>query len=232
MWQMSIENFLHDLYQRHNKRRQEHLATLGLPIAGRSVLELGAGVGDHTSFFLDRYCQVTVTDARPDNVEYMRKRYPDVEARLVDIEAPTLPDLSQHDVVYAYGLLYHLGNPELALARMAELTKDLLLLETCVSFGEHEFVGMVDENADDPTQAAHGRGCRPSRLWVFNALRRHFAHAYTTTTQPWHPEFPLDWRGPPPANATGLFRAVFVASRRALKNARLLEDLPDVQTRE
>jgi hypothetical protein len=45
-------------YQRHNQRRQEHLASLGLDISGATVLEVGAGIGDHTSFFLDRGCQI------------------------------------------------------------------------------------------------------------------------------------------------------------------------------
>ena len=44
---------------RMNARRLEHLAGLGLPIAGRDVLEVGAGIGDLTSAFLDRGCQVT-----------------------------------------------------------------------------------------------------------------------------------------------------------------------------
>src|SRR4051794_26482202 len=64
-------------YIRHNQRRQEHLASLGLEIAGRDVLEVGAGIGDHTSFFLDRGCRVTITDGRPKNVRLLRERYPD-----------------------------------------------------------------------------------------------------------------------------------------------------------
>ena len=57
--------FLSMHYLRHNARRLEHLAGLGLPLHGRSVVEFGAGVGDHTAFYLDRDCAVTATDARP-----------------------------------------------------------------------------------------------------------------------------------------------------------------------
>src|SRR5580704_12589348 len=49
-------------YQRHNQRRQEHLASLQLDLVSKSVLEVGAGVGDHTFYFLDRDC--TVVSAR------------------------------------------------------------------------------------------------------------------------------------------------------------------------
>ena len=228
---MSVEFFMHDSYQRHNRRRQEHLASLALPLAGKRVLELGAGVGDHTSFFIDRNCSVTVTDVREENIAYVRSRYPGINARLIDIEVNTPADLQAHDVVYAYGLLYHLGDPCSSLARIASLTNEMLLLETCVSFGAHEAVNLVNEDIRDPTQAAHGMGCRPTRPWVFNSLKRLFSHVYITRTQPWHEEFPIDWRGAPPANNTGLYRSVFVASRRPIANTFLADHLVDVQER-
>src|SRR5207344_1132901 len=47
-----------------NRARQQHLASLGLDLAGKNVLEVGAGIGLHTPFFLERGCDVTVTDGR------------------------------------------------------------------------------------------------------------------------------------------------------------------------
>ncbi|MEG4231950.1 hypothetical protein QUA40_07545 [Microcoleus sp. Pol11C3] len=61
----SITVFHCDGYLRHNQRKLEHLASLGLDIVGKTVLELGAGIGDHTSFFRDRSCEVIVTEGRP-----------------------------------------------------------------------------------------------------------------------------------------------------------------------
>ena len=91
-----ITNFANTHYQRHNRRRQEHLATLGLPIEGRSVLEVGAGVGDHTEFFLDRGCAVTCTDARQGLVDHMRERYPSQSVLLYDANEAAPPDLETH----------------------------------------------------------------------------------------------------------------------------------------
>lgn len=229
---MEISNFLHDLYQRHNRRRQEHLATLGLPLGGRTVLEVGAGIGDHTSFFLDRGCSVTVSDAREDLLGHVRTRYPQVRTVILDLDSKG-PDtgLGVYDVVYAYGILYHLGQPARAIERLAALTGALLLVETCVSPGTGVDVGLLDENASDPTQAMHGTGCRPTRAWVMESLKRHFPHVYNTRSQPWHEEFPLDWSAPA-ASSTGLYRSVFVASRSALTNDRLVEGLVDLHTRE
>ncbi|MBL7145631.1 MAG: class I SAM-dependent methyltransferase [Phycisphaerae bacterium] len=78
--------FLSDYYQLHNQKRLEHLASLGLDISDSTVLEVGAGIGDHTGFFLDRDCQVVSTDARPENLEILRNRYPDLEVRLFDLD--------------------------------------------------------------------------------------------------------------------------------------------------
>lgn len=228
---MSLEFFKHDAYQRHNKRRQEHLASLALPISGKTVLELGAGVGDHTSFFLDRDCSVTVTDAREENLAYVCARFPSISTRILDVESGLPSDLPPHDIVYAYGLLYHIADPGVALAHMASLTKDMLLLETCVSFGAHEAINRVVEDADDPTQAAHGTGCRPTRAWVFSSLRRLFEYVYIPRTQPWHEEFPINWLGEPPVSATGLYRSVFVASRGPLDSMLLADDLLSSQVR-
>ena len=44
--------FLSKHYQMHNVARLSHLESLGLPINGKSVMEFGAGIGDHTFYYL------------------------------------------------------------------------------------------------------------------------------------------------------------------------------------
>jgi hypothetical protein len=105
---------------------------------------------------------------------------------------------------------------------------DLLLLETCVSFGAHEAINAEPESQSLASQSFQGMGCRPTRPWIFNHLKRLFAHVYATKTQPAHEEFPLDWTTAPPGG--GFHRAVFVASRRPLSKPLLLDHLPDRQT--
>jgi hypothetical protein len=222
--------FGNDHYQRHNQRRLEHLATLGLDLAGSTVLEVGAGVGDHTSFFLDRGCRVVSTEVRDESLALLRARYPQIEVRKLDMEHPEPVPGGPFDVVYCYGLLYHLRNPAGAVAYMADCCRRLLLLETCVSFGDAEEQNPCPEPAEDYTQSAVGVGCRPTRPWVFHRLKEHFPFVYVTRTQPWHEEFPLDWSAPPPGPGA-LTRAVFVASRSALPNPALMDGIPTLQTR-
>ena len=43
------------------------------------MLEVGAGIGDHTSFFLDRGCTVTVTEVQEQNLVVLGSRYADLD---------------------------------------------------------------------------------------------------------------------------------------------------------
>ena len=221
------EGFWSPEYLRHTQRRLEHLASLRLELAGRSVLEVGAGIGDHTSFFLDRGCEVVVTEGRSENLHVLRELYPARDVRLLSLDPPPDEPPLVADVVYCYGLLYHLSDPRAALEFMARACRSLLLLETCVSFGDQVAVNPVVERGESPTQALTGSGCRPTRPWVWNQLRGLFEFVYATTTQPWHEEFPLDWGRP----REGLARAVFIGSRLPIESAVLTDRLPSVHTR-
>jgi len=235
----AAQGVFHSLhYLRHNARRQEHLASLGLALEGRRVLEVGAGIGDHTTFFLDRGCTVLSVEPRLENCNLfaaaMQERFrlgygKTTQCRLIrgDIAYMDASFEDKFEIVYCYGLLYHLADPDVALAALARRCTDLLLLETCVSFGDEEAVNPVGEQQGDPSQAFHGTGCRPTRPWLFNRLKALFPHVYAPLTQPAHEEFPLDWTASPPK---GLTRAVFIAARRPLDNPLLLDRLPDRQT--
>jgi SAM-dependent methyltransferase len=235
----AFNGFKNPQYQRHNSRRLEHLASLGLALRGKSVLELGAGIGDHATFFLDRDCTLVSLEPRPENCKifadtmamlgaagYTRTRH----GRLITGNIESLDRLvsGTFDVVFCYGLLYHLKDPETMLAVMAARCTELLLLETCVSFGREEAINSLNEPVSDPTQAFDGNGCRPTRLWIFNRLKELFPYVYVPRTQPAHDEFPLDWTVP--VATASYTRAIFIGARAPLNNPLLLDDLPDRQT--
>jgi hypothetical protein len=214
-------------YIRHNQRRQEHLASLGLPLANRSVLELGAGIGDHSSFFLDRGCSLIITEPREENLEVLRVRYPDHDVRHLSLDEPPAEPI-RASIVYCYGTLYHVERPALAIEWMGRCASDMLLLETCVAAGSEETVYPFEESPEAVDNAVRGHGCRPTRGWLRRELRRAFPYVYVPRTQPAHEEFPLDWTDPALRGRT-LIRAVFVASHAPVRNALLTEDLLSLQ---
>jgi len=222
--------FHSDHYFRHNARRLEHLASLRIPVTGRTVLEVGAGIGDHSHYYTDRSCKVTMTEARPENLRWLKKRYPDHDVQLLDLEMPSPVPKSPFEHVHCYGTLYHLSNPLSALQFLGQSCSGMMFLETCVSFGSSSEINLVNERQSDPTQAFSGKGCRPTRRWIFETLQQLFTHVYIPKTQPNHEEFPLDWANPAKHHSI-LSRAVFIASRQPIQNDLLVPELIDVQVR-
>jgi ubiquinone/menaquinone biosynthesis C-methylase UbiE len=226
-----VQLFHSNDYLRHNARRLEHLASLRIPVAGMSVLEVGAGIGDHSHYYIDRGCRITITEARAENLSCLENRYPDSSVQFLDMESPVQVEGSPFDVVHCYGLLYHLGKPKEALAFLSRCTGKMLFLETCVSFGENEEINLTAEEQSQPTQANSGTGCRPTRAWLFRELKALFEHVYLPVTQPCHAEFPLDWTSPEKHKAS-LQRAIFIASREPMKNDLLTTSLLSRQIRQ
>lgn len=194
------------------------------------MLEVGAGIGDHSHYYIDRGCSLTITEARPENLQYLRARYPHNNVQFLDMEHPSAIEDSPFDIVHCYGLLYHLKHPEQALKFLSQNTRKILFLETCVSFGEGDELNPIVEDQSNPSQSWSGTGCRPTRLWVFKRLQELFETVYLPKTQPNHEEFPIDWTSSEKHQAS-LQRAIFIASRESLENNLLTSSLLNQQSR-
>lgn len=215
-------------YQTMNARRLEHLASLQLAISERSVLEVGAGIGDLTGFFADRGCRVTSTEGRDDNLELLRQRWSDHErVRVEKLGLDPVPSESfeAHEIVFCYGLLYHLSDPGAALGYLADACTGMLLLETQASFGDHSDHTAWQEDATIASAAVTGKACRPTRPWLTDQLRGLFEHVYFARTQPLHNEFPMAWT---PGAIPRSPRLIMVASRTPIENDLLVTEPPEV----
>jgi SAM-dependent methyltransferase len=208
-----------------NTARQSHLASLGLNLKAKTVLEVGAGIGLHTQFYLERGCTVTVTDGRAKNVAEIARRHPGVRTAIIDLEIDKPVELGRFDIIYCYGLLYHLSNPDRALARLADVCDGQLLLETAVSPGTHDELLLV-RDPDAFNQAISGIGCRPTRLWILNRLKSLLGYGYIPRTQPDHIDFPSDWVHTP---IQTMHRSIFVGSRTPLALPTLTDTVPSEQ---
>jgi SAM-dependent methyltransferase len=211
-----VESFDTDDALELNEARLAHLASLDLPLDGRTLLEVGAGVGRLTGFFIDRGCSLVATEARSENVAELRRRLPTVDAREADIEE-SLEHLGRFDVVFCYGVLYHLESPLRALRNMAGVCNDLLLIETMVCDARLPVLRLEDETTS-ANQALRGLAHRPSPSYLALALNRvGFDHVYAATDPPNHPDYRFSWLGDMDTARDGaLLRGVFVASRSAL----------------
>lgn len=205
-----------------NEARLTHLASLDLSLSGKSVLDVGCGVGHLAEFFVNQGCQVTGVDGRTQNINSLRARYPNLQAHVGDVERDPLSKFGGFDIVFCYGLLYHLENPIMALRNMTSVCREVLLLETMVCDHTLPLVRIEDEPFAF-NQALKGIGCRPSPSYVVLTLNRiGFPFVYAPVAPPMHQDFQFKWknnldiwRGRHP------LRCIFVASKIELNNSNL-----------
>ena len=206
-----------------SRARMKHLDNLRLSLEGRKVLDVGAGVGHLAQYFVKHGCDVTCTDGRRSNIDRLRELYPGLKSSVCDVQTEALSTLGMFDVVFCYGLLYHLESPVPALRNMASVCRQMLLLETQVC--DHVLpilrMGQEDPSAD---QALTGLGGRPSPSYMVMVLRNvGFEYVYAPKVPPAHPDFRFRWNG---MGATGKkkhpIRCIFVASREKLPDEHLV----------
>jgi FkbM family methyltransferase len=207
-----------------NQARVDHLRALELPLRGKRVLDVGCGVGHLAQFFVGQGCDVLCVDARKENIERLGELYPGLKARVFDVERDSFEDLGRFDIVFAYGVIYHLEDPFRALRNLAGVCDDLLLLETMVADHPLPLVRMAEETSTS-NQAMRNVGSRPTPSFVALALRSAgFRHIYGPRTPPAHRDFRFTWTGDLSDSRGGhLLRCTFVASRTPLTNPSLVD---------
>ena len=214
--------FCQSAYIEINHARMTHLASLNLPVEHKSVLDVGCGVGQLTQFFLDRECTVVCIDGRDSNVEAIRSLYPNVNAHVVNVDTDSLLKFGMFDVVFCYGLLYHLENPIGALRNMASVCRELLLLETVICDADLPVLRLEAER-DDADQAVSGLGSRPSPSFVAMAIKHSgFPFLYVPRVPPNHECFRFKRKNNFESTRKGYrLRSIFIASRNPIESAQL-----------
>jgi SAM-dependent methyltransferase len=108
------------------RRYRAYQLELIAPHCGRSVLEVGAGLGDFAAQF-DQLDRLVVTDVDPGAVTAMAQRFsdrPEVEARRLDLDDPaTLEIGTPVSAVVAINVLEHIEEDADALRRLAGLVE-------------------------------------------------------------------------------------------------------------
>ncbi|KKU68830.1 MAG: hypothetical protein UX89_C0001G0021 [Parcubacteria group bacterium GW2011_GWA2_47_16] len=94
---------------------------------GKTALEVGAGYGDIGTFFRELGCKITFLEGLASNVRMIKKRHPFIPVVRWDLNKGLPP--AHYDIVFHFGTLYHLTDPEYAL-REACRHCDCLILET------------------------------------------------------------------------------------------------------
>jgi SAM-dependent methyltransferase len=135
------------------------------------VLEVGAGFGHIGGIFTQLGFDVTSTDGRPEHVAHMQKR--GRKAFVLDLDATGVDEAGEFDLILAFGVLYHLAEPERFLHSCGKKAK-ILVLETSVSDSFESIIKPIPEKAQGwrgQDQALSSLGCRPSPAWIETTCR-------------------------------------------------------------
>ena len=153
-------------YRDITEARIKHLRDMNLDIKDKKVIDIGCGIGHFSEYFSSMDCDLLCIDGRSENIVELRNRYPLIRSAVIDVESDKFLSLGEFDIVFCYGLIYHLTNPMSFIQNVGQVCKDMAIIETCIMDAEDPVLRLVREDQDNPTQALHPNGCRPSPAFV------------------------------------------------------------------
>jgi SAM-dependent methyltransferase len=142
-----------DATQSYTKTRQAFARKLLIDVRQETelatALDVGCGIGYFSKFLLDLGFHVVAVDGRKENVTEAKRRYPEINFLVENVEDPSLQAIGNFDFVLSVGLLYHLENPFRAIRNFHSLTGKLLLVESMCLPGTHVGLQLLDEAVAD-----------------------------------------------------------------------------------
>jgi SAM-dependent methyltransferase len=180
----------------------------------KTALDLGCGLGHYAELLHTLGLDVLAVDGRPENVAEARRRYPHLRFDVVDAQDSGLSRLGRFDLVFCFGLIYHLENPLRAIRSISEMTLKLTYVEGMVYPSPEPVMVLLDER-DLADQGLNYLAFYPSESCMIKMLRRTgFSECYVPAESIAHPEYQLM------ANGFRL-RSVMVGSKLPVKSPAL-----------
>jgi FkbM family methyltransferase len=154
-----------------------------------NAVDAGCGVGFFSQTLAEHGLNVCGFDARAENVDEARRRFPGIPFGQADIEDRGICQLGRFDLVLCFGLLYHLENPLQAVRNLHAITEKCLLLESMCLPGESCTL-LLRQEARQDDQSLREMACYPSEGSLVKMLyRARFAKVYRVTPLPNHDDF-------------------------------------------
>jgi SAM-dependent methyltransferase len=206
-------------YEQLNKAREavvrDLIAQLKVVLPFATAVDIGCGVG-HFSNVLDSLgLNVLGLDAREQNVLEARRRYPHIRFEVMNVEDLRLLQFGQFDLVFCFGLLYHLENPFQSIRNMSSMTTQVALLEgVCYPSRESMMVLVDEDDLDD--QGVNNIAFYPTETCLIKMLfRSGYTYCFLPRSMPDHPFYN-------PPEGPFRYRTLLVASKHPLKLASLI----------
>ena len=143
-----------------------------------TAIDVGCGVGYFSGLLNSLGFEVLAVDGRRQNVEEASRRIPGVTFKCCDAQSPQFLQLGTFDLVFCFGLLYHLENPFLTVRYLRKMTKHLLLVEGVIYPGQDPIMGLVDEGPTEDQGLNHVAFYPTESCLVKMLYRSGFAQVY------------------------------------------------------
>jgi FkbM family methyltransferase len=168
---------------------REVLLDLKVQLHLETAIDVGCGLGHFSEFLRSIGFRVTAVDGRNQNVDEGSRRHPDIVFHTLDAESPALLDLGKFDLVFCFGLLYHLENPFRVLRNLHALTSKLLLVESMIRPGSKPQMDLVDEGTTEDQALLHIAFYPTEACLVKLMYGAGFPNVYRGARMPGHPHF-------------------------------------------
>jgi len=165
------------------------LSELIEPLGLKTAIDVGCGLGYFSGLLGSLDLRVTGVDGRQQNVEEAQRRFPRIAFQHCDAQDPALKALGQFDLVFCFGLLYHLENPLLTIRHLHAMAAKLLLVEAVIFPGEEPIMALVDEGTTEDQGLNHFAFYPTEACLIKMLYRSGFSNVYDLTSQPNHPEY-------------------------------------------
>ena len=180
-------------YEALNTARGETVARLLPELQQRlnlkTAIDLGCGLGHYAEILHQSGLEVLAVDGRADNIEEAQRRFPHIKFQVLDAQDPALMLLGKFDLVFCFGLLYHLENPFRAIRSIAQLATKVTLIEGIVYPSPEPVMVLMDENAG-LDQGLNFMAFYPSEPCLMKMLQlAGLKHCYNPSDMPAHPEY-------------------------------------------
>jgi SAM-dependent methyltransferase len=180
-------------YDSLNQARGDVVRTVLASVASRrpmrTAIDVGCGFGYFSGMLSSLGFAVTAVDGREENVREARRRFPVISAHVLNAEDPALRSLGQFDLVFCFGLLYHLENPFSAIRHLRAISSDFLLVESVIYQGPETIMGLVDEGYYDDQGLNHVAFYPTENCLIKMFYKSGFPFVYRVAAKPRHPEY-------------------------------------------
>jgi SAM-dependent methyltransferase len=180
-------------YDSLNRARGDVVRTILASVASehpiRTAIDVGCGFGYFSGLLSSLGFEVTAVDGREENVREAQRRFPAISSRVMDAEDAALRSVGQFDLVFCFGLLYHLENPFLAIRHLRAISSDLLLVESVIYQGSDTIMGLVDECPQDDQGLNHVAFYPTENCLIKMFYKAGFPFVYRVAAKPRHPEY-------------------------------------------